>query len=54
MGCVMPAVYGAMTQAYVERFTLAEIEQLNAGVQSCSALNTYSLAIPTPVKRLPA
>ena len=30
MGSVMPAVYGAMTQRYVERFTLAEIEQLNA------------------------
>jgi hypothetical protein len=30
MGSVMPAVYSAMTQMYVERFTLAEIEQLNA------------------------
>lgn len=30
MGSVMPAVYGAMTQLYVDRFTLAEIEELNA------------------------
>lgn len=30
MGSVMPAIYGAITQLYVDRFTLTEIEELNA------------------------